>query len=145
MGLVSCAKSDKTQDPTILALAVNGLTARGNCGVTVTLMNSCIGGQGTGQYFDPGPICAVAEYDSSAITKCVSKKVAELDCTNPANKFATKSDSVFKSAFKANDAGTGGTYTLSGTFGACFLEGFSTDTFTVSTTDGTATFPIAAP
>lgn len=147
MGFVSCTKSESKSDPnpTILALAANGLTARGNCGVTVSLMNSCIGGTGTGQYFDPGPICRIAEFDSAAITKCVSKKVAELDCTNPSNKFAVKTDSIFKNSFKANDAGTGGTYTISGTFGACFLEGFSTDSFDVNTDKGEVTFPKAAP
>lgn len=144
-GFVSCTKSTAKDgnDPTLLALVVSGAQSRTNCGTAVVLVNSCVGGQGTGQYVDAGAVCAGnMGYDNVDLVKCVSAKVTELDCTNPTNKFTTAAAALKIASATTTTAGvTQVTITHTGAFGKCFLKNgdFVASGYTLDESAGTAT------
>ncbi|MDF3819551.1 hypothetical protein P3G55_06555 [Leptospira sp. 96542] len=142
--LASCTKSSAKEgtDPTLLSLVVAGATERAHCGAAIVLVNSCVGGQGTGQYVDAGICASTPGYDNVDLVKCVSAKVTELDCTNPANKYTTGAAALaITSSATTADGKTTTVVTHKGVFGACFLTkgGFSAFA-TVDETAGTATW-----
>ncbi|TGM31780.1 hypothetical protein EHQ92_00600 [Leptospira biflexa] len=144
-GFISCTKSSAKDgnDPTLLSLVVGGAQERIKCGSAVLLVNSCVGGQGTGQYVDAGAVCGGnSGYDNDDLVKCVSAKVAELDCTNPTNKFNSAAAALKIAIASATvDSVTTVTVTHSGAFGSCFLKNgaFVAAGYTLDETAGTAT------